>query len=325
MVLLDFNPTGSPATEGREGSLRLVTLIVWHPGLGVVIVKGILLAGGSGTRLRPVTAVVSKQLLPVYDKPLIYYPLATLMLSGIREVLVISTPRDLPQITALLGDGGQWGISITYAVQGSPDGIAQSLTIGAAFADGEPIGLILGDNIFYGPSLGTSLARNSHPQGVHVLAQEVSDPERYAVLEVDANGEPTEVSEKPEQPRSRLAVTGLYFFASDAPDVAAGIKPSVRGELEITDVNRAYLREGRLTYEVLPRGTAWLDAGTVESLHEASTFVRVVEKRQGVKIACIEEIAWRLGWISDGQLSSLGEVAGSAEYGKYLRALLDQR
>jgi len=269
--------------------------------------------------------VISKQLLPVYDKPLIYYPLATLMLSGIREVLVISTPRDVPQISALLGDGSQWGISISYAVQDSPDGIAQSLTIGAEFANGQPIGLILGDNIFYGPSLGTSLARNLQPQGVHVLAQEVSDPERYAVLEIGTNGEPKDVSEKPEQPRSRLAVTGLYFFAADAPEVAAEIKPSDRGELEITDVNKAYLREGRLTYEVLPRGTAWLDAGTVESLHEASTFVRVVEKRQGVKIACIEEIAWRLGWISDGQLVALGEIAGGADYGDYLRVLLDQR
>lgn len=284
--------------------------------------RGILLAGGSGTRLRPVTAVVSKQLLPVYDKPLIFYPMSTLMLAGIREILIISTPRDLPQIRELLGDGDQWGMFIDYAVQESPAGIAQALTIGQAFADKRPVALILGDNIFYGPSLGTSLSRNLNPEGAHVLAHEVSDPERYAVLQLDHAAVPVDVTEKPQAPTSRLAVTGLYFFAADAPDVAGELKPSARGELEITDVNRWYLDQGRLTYEILPRGTAWLDAGTVDSLHEAATFVRVVEKRQGVKIACPEEIAWRLGWVSDENLAALAAAAGETDYSRYLRALL---
>ena len=284
--------------------------------------RGILLAGGSGTRLRPTTLVTSKQLLPVYDKPLIYYPLSTLMLAGIREILIISSPRDLPQIRDLLKSGEQWGLQLSYAVQESPAGIAQALTIGREFANQQPVALILGDNIFHGPSLGTSLVRNSRPIGAHVLANEVSDPERYAVLQIGADGSPISLVEKPPAPRSRLAVTGLYFYDGDAAQVAAEIVPSARGELEITDVNRIYLESGRLTYEVLPRGTAWLDSGTVDALHEASTYVRVVEKRQGVKIACPEEIAWRLGWITEKQLANLAGDAGSAEYGTYLRGLL---
>lgn len=285
--------------------------------------KGILLAGGSGTRLHPLTTVASKQLLPVYDKPLIYYPLATLMLAGMREILVISTPHDLPRFQALLGDGRQWGIRLSYVEQPRPEGIAQALVIGAPFVDDDGVALILGDNIFHGHRFGERLAAYvGGTDGATVFAYRVRDPERYGVVELDGHGRPLSIEEKPRQPRSSHAVAGLYFYDRSVVDIARRLKPSARGELEITDVNATYLREGRLRVHVMSRGDAWLDTGTPEALLDAANFVAVVEKRQGQKIACLEEVAWRLGLIDAAAVTLAAEVAPGSEYARYLRELV---
>jgi glucose-1-phosphate thymidylyltransferase len=288
--------------------------------------KGIILAGGSGTRLYPVTHVVSKQLLPVYDKPMIYYPLSVLMLAGIREVLVISTPADTALFERLLGTGDQWGMSIEYAVQPTPDGLAQALIIGEKFIGGAPCSLILGDNIFYGHDFAHSLQEAAQiKEGAVVFAYPVSDPERYGVVEFDASGRALSIEEKPEKPKSRYAVTGLYFFDGSASQVARQIAPSARGELEITDVNRWYLERGLLRTQVLGRGFAWLDTGTHDSLIEAAIFIETIEKRQGLKVACPEEIAYRLGWIDAVGLERLIAKVAKSGYGRYLRSVLDER
>ena len=287
--------------------------------------KGIILAGGAGTRLYPVTHTVSKQLLPVYDKPMIYYPLTTLMLAGIRDILVISTPQDTQRFAQLLGDGKQWGINLEYKVQPSPDGLAQAFIIGREFIGKSAATLILGDNIFYGASLSTLLAdASARTAGATIFAYAVSDPERYGVAELDATGRVLSLEEKPKQPRSRYAVTGLYFYDNDVIDVAAHIQPSHRGELEITDVNRAYLQRGDLNAKVMGRGMAWLDTGTHESLLEASLFIQTIEKRQGMKIACPEEIAFRLGNISASDVERIAHPLRSTAYGQYLLNLLTQ-
>ena len=284
--------------------------------------KGIILAGGSGTRLHPVTQVISKQLLPVYDKPMIYYPLSTLMIAGIRDILLISTPEDTPRFTQLLGDGSRWGLNLTYAVQPEPGGLAQAFVIGRHFVGRDASALVLGDNIFYGHNLQAQLVRaGARAEGATIFAYQVADPERYGVAEFDAQGRVVSLEEKPRHPKSRFAVTGLYFYDNRVLDIAASLKPSPRGELEITDVNRRYLDRGELACEVLGRGMAWLDTGTHESLLEASQYIETIERRQGLKIACPEEIAYRLGYIDVAQVERLGRAMQNNGYGKYLLAL----
>ena len=285
--------------------------------------KGIILAGGSGTRLYPVTHVLSKQLLPVYDKPMIYYPLSTLLLAGIRDILLISTPEDTPRFSALLGDGARWGISLRYAVQPSPDGLAQAFIIGREFIGRDVSMLVLGDNIFYGHDLQPMLERaNARTGGATIFVYPVADPERYGVAEFDASGRVMSLEEKPAHPKSRYAVTGLYFYDNEVIDIAAGLKPSARGELEITDVNRAYLMRKALQVEVMGRGMAWLDTGTHESLLEAAQYIATIERRQGLKVACPEEIAYRLGYIDSAALEKLGQAMARNAYGQYLLGLL---
>jgi len=288
--------------------------------------KGISLAGGSGTRLHPATLAVSKQLLPVYDKPMVYYPLATLMLAGIRDILLISTPQDTPRFEQLLGDGSRWGLHLRYAVQPSPDGLAQALVIGEEFLAGGPSALVLGDNLFYGHDFAAELrAASARERGATVFAYPVQDPERYGVVEFDASGRAVSLEEKPARPKSRYAVTGLYFYDGGASALARGLSPSARGELEITDLNRLYLEAGALDVQVMGRGHAWLDTGTHESLLEAGMFIQTIEKRQGLKIACPEEIAWRAGWIDAGQLRALAQPLAKSGYGQYLLRLLEDR
>ncbi len=283
--------------------------------------KGIILAGGSGTRLHPLTLAVSKQLMPVYDKPMIYYPLSTLMAAGIREVLIISTPHDLPSFRTLLGDGSALGCSFTYAEQPVPNGLAQAFVIGRAFVGRDPVALILGDNIFHGRGLGRMLAQHTAPDGGLVFAYHVSDPERYGVVEFDRDNRVLSIEEKPARPKSNFAVPGLYFYANDVVDIAAALKPSARGEYEITDVNREYLRQGRLKVEIMDRGTAWLDTGTFRSLMQAGQFVQVIEERQGLRIGCIEEVAFKKGYITAAQLHDLARPLLKSGYGEYLMRL----
>jgi glucose-1-phosphate thymidylyltransferase len=285
--------------------------------------RGIILAGGSGTRLHPITLGVSKQLVPVYDKPMVYYPLSTLIMAGIRDVLVITTPHDAGQFERLLGDGSAYGISISYAQQPSPDGLAHAFVIGADFIGADKVALVLGDNVFYGPGLGTRLARNTDVDGGLVFAYHVADPSSYGVVELDDQGTAISLEEKPIRPRSNYAVPGLYFYDNDVVGISRELKPSARGELEITDVNLAYLIQGRLAVEVLPRGTAWLDTGTFDTLIAAGEFVRVVESRQGLKIGCPEEVAWRSGFLTDDDLRARAETLTKSGYGDYLLTLLD--
>lgn len=284
--------------------------------------RGIILAGGTGSRLRPITLGVSKQLVPVYDKPMIYYPLSTLMLAGVREILVITTPEDNDQFRRLLGDGSQFGVEITYAVQDAPNGLAEAFILGADFIGDEPVALVLGDNIFYGAGLGSQLRRFHDVAGGAIFAYWVADPTAYGVVDFDADGTATSLEEKPTAPRSNFAVPGLYFYAPDVVDVARSLEPSARGELEITDLNRAYLERGDLQVEILPRGTAWLDTGTVDNLMAAGDFVRTIEERQGLKIGCPEEVAWRMGYLSDDDLAERAGAHGASAYASYLFTLL---
>jgi glucose-1-phosphate thymidylyltransferase len=284
--------------------------------------RGIILAGGTGSRLYPITLAVSKQLVPVYDKPMIYYPLSTLMLAGIRDILVITTPHEAESFRRLLGDGSSYGVEISYAVQPSPGGLAQAFLIGADHIAGEPVALVLGDNIFYGPGLGTRLRRFADVDGAAIFGYRVDDPSAYGVVTFDADGHATSLEEKPAQPRSRYAVPGLYFYGDDVVHEARTLRPSARGELEITDLNRRYLEAGRLRVEVLQRGTAWLDTGTVQSLIAAGSFVQAIEERQGLKIGCPEEVAWRMGFLDDAGLRARAEAMASSGYGAYLEGLL---
>ncbi len=284
--------------------------------------KGIVLAGGSGTRLHPITMGISKQLMPIYDKPMVYYPLSTLMMAGIREVLVITTPEDVDQFRRLLGDGSQWGIELSYAVQPRPEGLAQAFVIGADFIGDDPVALVLGDNIFHGTGLGTALRRLAAVEGGHIFAYHVSNPTAYGVVEFADDGAVLSIEEKPRHPRSDFAVPGLYFYDNDVVEIARGLSPSERGELEITAVNEEYRQRGALHVTVLPRGTAWLDTGTFEGLMDASQFVHVVEARQGQKVGCVEEIAWRAGWIDDDAFRALGDALLKSGYGDYLHACL---
>ena len=284
--------------------------------------KGIILAGGTGSRLHPITQGISKQLTPVYDKPMIYYPLSTLMLAGIRDVLIITTPADQEQFQRLLGDGSRFGINLEYKVQPSPDGLAQAFILGADFIGNDPVALVLGDNIFYGPGLGTQLATYEQKDGATVFAYRVADPRAYGVVEFDENFNALSIEEKPENPKSDYAIPGLYFYDSKVVEYARQIKPSPRGELEITDLNRVYLEQGKLKVEVLPRGTAWLDTGTFDSLADATNFIRTVQSRQGLSVGCPEEIAWRHGWLSDEQLREIATPLTKSGYGSYLLGLL---
>ncbi|RAJ75165.1 glucose-1-phosphate thymidylyltransferase [Chitinophaga dinghuensis] len=287
--------------------------------------KGIILAGGSGTRLHPITYAISKQIMPVYDKPMIYYPLSTLMLAGIKDILIISTPHDLPAFQRLFGDGSQLGLNLHYAEQPQPNGLAQAFVIGEKFIGEDNVALVLGDNIFYGAGLGTQLANNVHPDGGIVYAYQVSDPERYGVVEFSDSMQVLSIEEKPLKPKSNFAVPGLYFYDNEVVEIAKNLQPSPRGEYEITDVNKEYLKRGKLKVSILPRGTAWLDTGTFDSLMQASQFVQVIEQRQGIKIACIEEIAYRKGFINAEQLQKLSKPLLKSGYGQYLETVLQQK
>ena len=284
--------------------------------------KGIVLAGGTGSRLWPVTFGVSKQLLPVYDKPLVHYPISTLMLTGIREILIITTPQDQESFKRLLGDGKKYGVSFSFAVQDNPEGLAQAFIIGEKFIGEDPSALILGDNIFYGSSLGMQLKELTEPEGAIIFAYKVKDPERYGVIDFDASGKVTSIEEKPSKPKSQYAVPGLYFYDNSVVEIAKSVKPSSRGELEITSVNQEYLKAGKLQARVLERGTAWLDTGTFESLNSASAFIQIIEERQGQKVSCLEEVAWRNGWISDSELAARADEYQSSPFASYLRSLL---